>query len=207
MTSQVSRLILVGNSVIPIVLEDEETTKAKTMMPSRTKYDSSPIEDLTTLVTDICYAIPLHLISGPNDPTGASMPQQPLPRAMFGKELSQLPVERFACESNPAWIGVGDCEILATSGQTLDDICKYVEHEDRLALARSTLLWRHVAPTAPDTLWCYPFIQSDPFILTRSPHIYVIGNQPEFATDVVEGMHHYILRYVLLTYAHFRGEW
>lgn len=42
--------------------------------------------------------------------------------------------------------------ILAVSGQTLDDMFKYVESADRLALAKSTLLWRHMAPTAPDTL-------------------------------------------------------
>lgn len=29
----------------------------------------------------------------------------------------------------------------------------------------NTLLWRHLAPTAPDTLTCYPFYDEDPFVL------------------------------------------
>lgn len=34
---------------------------------------------------------------------------------------------------------------------------------------------------------CYPFFDTDPFILPYSPRIYVVGNQPEFQTDVVQG--------------------
>lgn len=33
----------------------------------------------------------------------------------------------------------------------------------------------------------YPFQDKDPFILPRSPHVYFVGNQPEFATGVCEG--------------------
>lgn len=72
-------------------------------------------------------------------------------------------------------------------------------------------MWRHVAPTCPDTLcepcyvvhdslrgkrltfgydWmmilgCYPFFDGDPFLVTHSPGIYAIGNQPAFASDLV----------------------
>jgi hypothetical protein len=51
----------------------------------------------------------------------------------------------------------------------------------------ATLRWRHLAPTAPDTLTCYPFTTDDPFVLTECPHVYVAGNQPEFATRVATG--------------------
>lgn len=34
---------------------------------------------------------------------------------------------------------------------------------------------------------CYPFFNSDPFILPFSPRIYVVGNQPKFRTEVVQG--------------------
>lgn len=60
-----------------------------------------------------------------------------------------------------------------------------------------------MAPTAPDTLCecvkrlstddtiklimpaeigCYPYFDADPFIMTRTPHVYFIGNQPRFET-------------------------
>jgi DNA polymerase delta subunit 2 len=78
--------------------------------------------------------------------------------------------------------------ILATSGQPLNDMCKYVPTvaSTRLNLAEATLKWRHMAPTAPDTLWCHPFFTTDPFIIAETPDIYAIGCQPRFATRLVK---------------------
>lgn len=78
--------------------------------------------------------------------------------------------------------------MLATSGQPLNDMCKYVPTaaSTRLNLAEATLKWRHMAPTAPDTLWCHPFFTMDPFIITETPDIYAIGCQPRFATRLVK---------------------
>jgi hypothetical protein len=39
-----------------------------------------------------------------------------------------------------------------TGGQTIDDVYKYLPSNARLSMARRTLEWRHIAPTAPDTL-------------------------------------------------------
>lgn len=57
----------------------------------------------------------------------------------------------------------------------------------RLELTASTLAWRHMAPTAPDTLGCHPFSDRDPFILECTPDLYVVGNQPHFQTKMVGG--------------------
>lgn len=46
--------------------------------------------------------------------------------------------------------------------------------------------WRNIAPTAPDTLGCYPYQGKDPFVLDQSPHLFVVGNQPTFATKLVQ---------------------
>lgn len=40
-------------------------------------------------------------------------------------------------------------------------------------------------PLRINPLVCYPFHDRDPFILTRTPDIYFIGNQPEYATRLV----------------------
>jgi len=48
------------------------------------------------------------------------------------------------------------------------------------------LRWRHLAPTAPDTLAAYPYFDADPFILHSAPHVFFAGGQPEFATALVE---------------------
>jgi len=68
------------------------------------------------------------------------------------KELA--PSAGFKTHTNPCWLEIGGKSLLATSGQNLDDVFKYVEGEDelRLVLAKKMLEWRHMAPTAPDTL-------------------------------------------------------
>ena len=77
--------------------------------------------------------------------------------------------------------------ILVHSGQPLDDMFKYVPTPPitRMTLTEATLRWRHIAPTAPDTLWCHPFFAKDPFVIPQTPDIYVVGNQPAFATKLV----------------------
>jgi DNA polymerase delta subunit 2 len=72
-------------------------------------------------------------------------------------------MEGLECESNPTWMEIGgrrlvglaiatDSSFLGTGGQTVDDIFKYIPGDSRLAMAQRTLEWRHLAPTAPDTL-------------------------------------------------------
>ena len=41
---------------------------------------------------------------------------------------------------------------LGCSGQNIDDIFKFSTVYDRLTILENTLLWGHMAPTAPDTL-------------------------------------------------------
>ena len=152
--------------------------------------------------------MPIHLLPGKTDPTGTILPQQPLPRAMFGLSAAH---SSFCCETNPAYIRVvSDADdpayqgpdtrpgpstnntkldsrlVLVTSGQTLDDMFKYLPSPPatRIGIAEATLRWRHVAPTAPDTLWCHPYFTTDPFVITKMPDVYAIGCQPDFATCI-----------------------
>ncbi|KAA8575199.1 hypothetical protein EYC84_004396 [Monilinia fructicola] len=64
---------------------------------------------------------------------------------------------------------------------------KYVEGEDRLRMMEAMCRWRCCAPTAPDTLWSYPFQDADPFIIKTCPHIFFAGNQPSFDSASIEG--------------------
>jgi len=117
---------------------------------------------------------------------------------MFGA-VSNLPT--FVVETNPSYLRLGcgsesDVEtlhrtmtrtLLVNSGQPLNDMYKYLPSRlnTRLSLLESTLKWRHMAPTAPDTLWCHPYFSGDPFIISETPDLYVVGNQRAFATKVV----------------------
>jgi DNA polymerase delta subunit 2 len=143
--------------------------------------------------------MPVHILPGETDPSGVILPQQPLPRAMFGAvaKLSTFCVEtnptylRFACglqaDGESSESSAVSRTLLVNSGQPLNDMFKYLpsRRNTRLSILESTLRWRHMAPTAPDTLWCHPYFGGDPFIITETPDLYIVGNQKIFATKLV----------------------
>lgn len=65
--------------------------------------------------------------------------------------------------------------------------CRYSDIQDRAGILGALMRWRHLAPTAPDTLAAYPYFESDPFILDACPHVLFAGGQPAFETALVEG--------------------
>ncbi len=56
-----------------------------------------------------------------------------------------------------------------------------------LDVLTNTLYWRHMAPTAPDTLACQPFHETDPFVIDRIPNLYFAGGQRGYGSRLVEG--------------------
>ncbi|KAI0083974.1 DNA polymerase alpha/epsilon subunit B-domain-containing protein [Irpex rosettiformis] len=241
--SRISRLIIAGNSLASLMTETEETEKdrkSRRYGQETSTFSPHPIHNLTAYLTDIARSMPIHLLPGPSDPTGTLLPQQPLPRAMFGG-ASQY--STFSCETNPTYLhlasgtrGEERCEeespstgkpstskskstpktngktkpsistshssgpshtsnslptytrtLLVHSGQPLHDLLRYLPSPpvSPLSIAEATLKWRHLAPTAPDTLWCHPFLHHEPFVLTETPDLYIVGNMDKFKTKLV----------------------
>ena len=90
--------------------------------------------------------------------------------------------------TNPHEFELDGISFLGTSGQNIDDIYKYSIEENRLALLQRVLEWGHMVPTAPDTLTCYPLSDNDPFILQSAPHVFFVGNQPSYSSQIIKGM-------------------
>ncbi|KAF3387039.1 DNA polymerase delta small subunit [Penicillium rolfsii] len=173
-------------------------------------YNSSPITQLDNFLAEILPSIPVTLMAGEKDPANVSLPQQGIHRAMFPKSRAYCApppsgenkeeVGWFDSVSNP-WEGdVEGWRLWGCSGQNVDDVLRYldfpsddadctIERDDseaRLRIMEAMLRWRCGVPTAPDTLWSYPFQTVDPFVLETSPHIFFTGNQPSFKTAVIE---------------------
>ncbi|KAI0078170.1 hypothetical protein K474DRAFT_1706721 [Panus rudis PR-1116 ss-1] len=210
--SKISRVIIAGNSLASLVSEINGVNDVVDRRSQRkyghdtANFSPHPTQNLGEYLTDIARSVPVHLLPGPSDPTGTILPQQPLPRAMFGGASAY---SSFRCETNPTYIHLGSGPsasssdkageastsgssekrrtLLVHSGQPVNDMFKYLATppHTRLSIASSTLRWRHIAPTAPDTLWCHPYFTSDPFIMTETPHIYIVGNQPAFGTRLM----------------------
>ena len=102
--------------------------------------------------------------------------------------LDALNLCTYYCRvTNPHEFELDGVTFLGTSGQNIDDIYKYSDEENRLALLQRILEWGHMVPTAPDTLTCYPLSDNDPFILQSAPHVFFVGNQPSYSSQVIKG--------------------
>ncbi|DBA81928.1 hypothetical protein WJX77_005299 [Trebouxia sp. C0004] len=144
----------------------------------------APIREVDMCLSELAGAVPVEVMPGNNDPANHSLPQQPLHRCLFPLASSFTSFNRV---TNPHEFEVDGISFLGTSGQNLDDIYKYSVEENRLTLLQRMLEWGHLVPTAPDTLTCYPLSDSDPFILQSAPHVFYVGNQPAYSSQMVAG--------------------
>ncbi|KAJ5090718.1 hypothetical protein N7532_009402 [Penicillium argentinense] len=171
-------------------------------------YNASPITQLDNFLAEILPSIPITLMPGEQDPANFSLPQQAIHRAMFPQSRAYCaPPASADSKPEPGWFDSvtnpweGDVEgwrIWGSSGQNVDDVLRYLDFagEDgnletddtdaRMRIMEAMLRWRCGVPTAPDTLWSYPFQDIDPFVLETCPHIFFTGNQPAFKTTVIE---------------------
>ncbi|KAH9565765.1 hypothetical protein CY35_04G094700 [Sphagnum magellanicum] len=180
LSSQIVRVVIAGGSVdLQTSLSNGQPLSGK----EQTKL-VEPIRELDLALTQLAAAMPVDIMPGPNDPANYSLPQQPLHRCLFpGASLYNT----FVSATNPHQFELDGALFLGTSGQNIEDLEKYSEAEERLDFMERTLVWRHLAPTAPDTLGCYPFTDRDPFIVEMCPHVYFCGNQPSYASRLLKG--------------------
>ncbi|PYH92353.1 DNA polymerase delta subunit 2 [Aspergillus ellipticus CBS 707.79] len=174
-------------------------------------YNASPITRLDSFLAEILPTIPITLMAGQSDPANFSLPQQGIHRAMFPQARAYCaPPPAGEEKQEPGWFDSvtnpweGDVEgwrLWGSSGQNVDDALRYLnladdqgnvgdgdgDMEARIRVMEAMLRWRCGVPTAPDTIWSYPFQTHDPFVMQSCPHIFFAGNQPRFKTAVIEG--------------------
>ncbi|KAI9209532.1 DNA polymerase alpha/epsilon subunit B-domain-containing protein [Polychytrium aggregatum] len=190
--SRIVRVVIAGNT---FARKKSDKIKKLGRRAEAIQFDQQPFDTCDALLGELVSSVPLDIMSGDTDPTNCALPQQALHFSIFPKACR---VSNLNTATNPHSFSIGDITFLGTSGQNIDDIYKFVDLEDRLKIAEKTIEWGHLAPTAPDTLWCYPYKDRDPFIVQQRPHVYFVGNQPSFATSFMEGPNGEVTRVVLL---------
>ena len=118
---------------------------------------------------------------GAHDPANFVLPQQPLHHCLLPQSYQ---LSTFHAVSNPYSCRIGGRVVMGNSGQPVLDILMNSALELPLDAMEKTLEWRHMCPTAPDTLGCYPYDDDDPFIFNVCPDIYFAGNQDSFGDRV-----------------------
>lgn len=143
----------------------------------------APVREADVRLTELASALPLDVMPGAADPSNYSLPQQPLHRCLFPGAGRFSTLSRC---TNPHDFELDGVRILGTSGQNVDDVARYSDLDDAVEIMERLLMWRHLIPTAPDTLAAYPFYDADPFIIKETPHVLFAGGQPRFGTKLVE---------------------
>lgn len=157
-----------------------------------------PIEQLSAWCSDA--SVDIHIIPGFSDPTTKILPQHPFHEMLFRK--GSIKSDRHCSgniipETNPCSIKIGPYSCTILSHHILLDIAKYVpqspediyvtngssrhiNHRLAIKLLEQMVRTRHIAPSAPDTLCCVPFISEDPFFLKECDYLIVGGSAEHF---------------------------
>lgn len=184
-TKEITQLIILGDSV-NVLQEDQMESKNKYAAKHRSNYSPQAVQQLDAFISSMLTSIPVFIMPGEKDPAELALPQQPLHPSFFSNSSQSSHFRRL---TNPQWVQIEQLRILATSGQNVNDIAKYIVPDDlktsRLPILESCIHWQNIAPTAPDTLPAYPFLK-DPFALMETPHVFLVGNQPEFESKMME---------------------
>lgn len=181
--ANIVRVIVAGNSV-----RTSMEMRPRTMLMRQPESESTlhAVKAVDDLLCGWSQSVKVDLMAGEFDPSNCMLPQQAMHHCMFPK---CAPFGSFQCVTNPYEFYIEDRLVLGTSGQNVINIQKYSQIEDSLDALKSIAKWSILAPTAPDTLPCYPYSVEDPFIVTECPHVLFAGNAPQFKTTTYEGMH------------------
>ena len=183
--AKICRVVVAGGTMDLKANGNEETT-------------SGALKELDIMFTELASAVPVDVMSGQTDPTNKAMPQQPLHPVYFPEATRFEKTMRLV--TNPHDFTVDHTSFLGTSGQNVQDVLKFstIDAKDAsdtfagddaakssVAALSQTLRWQRVAPSAPDTLACYPFKDRDPFVIERTPRVYFAGCQSAFGHERV----------------------
>ncbi|CAH2353937.1 DNA polymerase delta small subunit [[Candida] railenensis] len=195
----ISRLIIAGDSISPAQsLTNSSISATNFGSKNVSKLDVENIKIFDYFLSELLPSVSITMLPGANDPGEVCLPQQPLHRAFLQANRKYAGSSSLQTVTNPCWLEDKSTgfTILGTSGQNIDDIKRYlhkreggIKEEDitnSAKLLECCIKWQNIAPTAPDTLYCYPFNNYDPFTLSKeTPHLLFAGNQDKFSSETI----------------------
>ena len=184
MYAKVVRVVIAGNLLSPSTRNKEHESKAKYLTRNIKAESVEAMKHLDECLAQLASCMPIDVMPGEFDPCNYVWPQQPLHQCMFPQASIY---SSFKNVTNPYDAAVGGVRFLGTDGRNINDLYKFTGQNCRMDVAKLSLEAGHIAPTAPDTLGSYPYYDKDPFVIKECPHVYFLGNQPEFGQDFFTG--------------------
>lgn len=185
LASRITRLVVAGGLLAPKAGMAGHLAQPTSYASVKEQAQAlEPLQDLDALLSELCETVDVDVMPGVADPTNYSLPQQPLHRCLLPQSAT---LSTFRRCTNPHAFEVDGVHFLGTSGQNVEDVMMYSTHERPAEILELMLRWRHLIPTAPDSLSTYPFVDEDPFVLERTPDVLFAGGcGDEVETRLVE---------------------
>ncbi|CAN3358124.1 DNA polymerase delta small subunit [Diutina catenulata] len=184
----IAEVVVVGDSIAAKheVVTDSFVSSNNYGSKNTSKFSPASLAKFDAWVSELGMSVPVSVMPGALDPAEICWSQPPLHRSVMPRAARS---QGFTRLTNPQYLHVSadtpPRRVLLSSGQNVADIQRYARPSPSpLAVMERQITWQNIAPTAPDTLYCYPYTEFDPFIFTKPehvPHVYVVGNQSEYA--------------------------
>jgi DNA polymerase delta subunit 2 len=194
-TATISRVILAGNSLYRPAKVEKTYYSSDDNNLSNMNEAKINLKDFDLFLTELSSSVAVDVLPGESDPSNFTLPQQSIHPCIFP---SASTFSNFRSLTNPAFISTEGIQLLGISGQNINDLLRYTMGKSSVELLEDCMRYRNIAPTAPDTLPCYPFQTNDPFVLQNTPNIVFVGNQPRFETKLCTGDNGEIVRLICL---------
>ncbi|XP_028047859.2 DNA polymerase delta subunit 2 isoform X2 [Monomorium pharaonis] len=196
----IARIIIAGNTIRSSakIYSHKGYHEIKSHDQLRIKEDIIAMHKLDTFLSNILHCCCVVLMPGEFDPTcNYSMPQQPFHPCTLQKSAR---FKSMHGATNPWVANIGGRIVAGSCGGPIIDVMKIagLSQLSSLEWLERTLIWRHYAPTGPDTLPLYPFFKNDPFVMNEWPDIYFAGNMDEYDTKLVTADEGHVVRLICI---------
>ncbi|VDN03970.1 unnamed protein product [Thelazia callipaeda] len=181
---RVVRLVVAGESVAITDQGREFSTAARYLIKNEESPNVECAAHMDNFLSKILSLLEVDVMPGVGDPSTHLMPQQPIHRAVFPK--SSRHGKMLNLVTNPYQFCLDNVHIVGTSGESLSDLKRFTKKLSGTDLLRNILHWQHLAPTIPDTVDGFPFMDRDPFIIESFPHILFAANQSKVSHVIAE---------------------
>jgi DNA polymerase delta subunit 2 len=154
---KLEHLLIIGSLTGALREEPKSLTQkaVKAAGDSEEYLNVTVLDSCLSVLTDLSN-ISVHIVPGEFDATNKALPQQPLHKSLL-KDLNKTG-KLHSCTNPcrlklPFYGGEYHMDVMGHAGQPIKDIFSYFDTDaDAVKLAELCLHWRHIAPTAPDTL-------------------------------------------------------
>ncbi|DBA01625.1 TPA: hypothetical protein N0F65_011381 [Lagenidium giganteum] len=194
--ARIVRTVFAGNLVDAVATTSDHKYGALAKKSTeQLTLEALPMRNTDELLSTLAATMCVDVMPGETDPSNHTLPQQSFHSCLFPRSAR---FASFRAVTNPYEAQIGGVQFLGHSGQPVEsllqstlttkpegsDDSKDADASDALDCMARCLEWRHIAPTAPDLLACFPLAKDDPFVLETSPHVFFAGNQKAFQTKM-----------------------